>query len=165
MSTLHSIQDLLAQEIKDLYSAETQLVKALPKMAGAASSLELREAIETHLTETETHVARLEEVAGLLGITPRGKSCKAIKGLLAEGEETIEEEGDPPIKDLALIVAAQKVEHYEICGYGSARALASLLALDDVAHLLGLTLDDEGDTDKTLTHIAQSIGEMIPSAA
>lgn len=163
MSKLNSLEELLAQEIKDLYSAETQLVKALPKMSKAADSPELKEAFDTHLEETKVHVSRLEQVAELLGITPRGKSCKAMKGLVEEGEEVIQEDGDLTIKDLALITAAQKVEHYEISGYGSARSVAQLLALEEVSELLQLTLDEEADTDKTLTAVAEALGQSVQS--
>src|SRR5688572_23765760 len=114
MSKLNSLDDLLVQEIKDLFNAEGQLVKALPKMAKAASEPALKDAILAHLKETEGHVARLEQVAEILGASPRGKTCKAMKGLIEEGAEVIEEQGDPTVKDLALIGAAQKVEHYEI---------------------------------------------------
>ena len=164
MSKLNSMEALLEQEIKDLYSAETQLVKALPKMAKAASDSDLIAGIEKHLEETKVHVQRLEEVAELLGITPRGKSCKAMKGLVEEGAEVIEEDGEASIKDLALIVAAQKVEHYEIAGYGSARALAEMLGLDDAVELLQATLDEEGDTDKALTGIAETIASTAGGA-
>jgi ferritin-like metal-binding protein YciE len=161
MPKLDTLEVLLAQEIKDLYSAENQLVKALPKMAKAATSPELQQAIKTHLEETKVHAERLEEVAQLLDITPKGKVCKAMKGLVEEGSEVIEEEGDGTIKDLALIGAAQKVEHYEIAAYGTARALAEALGLDDVAEILQTTLDEEGNTDKLLTGIAD---ELVPSA-
>ena len=161
MSKLTSLNVLLVQEIKDLYSAETQLVKALPKMAKAAANPKLKEGFTTHLAETKEHVTRLEEVAELLGASPKGKVCKAMKGLVEEGAETIEESGDPTIKDLALITAAQKVEHYEISGYGSARALAEALGHDDIVALLEATLNEEGTTDKTLTAIAK---KLIPEA-
>lgn len=161
MPKLNTLEVLLAHEIKDLYSAETQLVKALPKMAEAAASEELQEAFNNHLEETKGQVTRLEEVAELLGITPRGKTCKAMKGLLEEGSETIEEEGEPVVKDLALIGAAQKVEHYEIAGYGTARALAEALELDDVVELLQATLDEEEVTDQNLTAIAE---QLVPMA-
>jgi ferritin-like metal-binding protein YciE len=159
MSKLNSLEELLAEEIKDLYSAENQLVKALPKVAQAAASPELKEAVKTHLEETKVHVTRLAQISELLGITPRGKICKAMKGLVQEGEEVIEEEGEPSIKDLALITAAQKVEHYEIAGYGSARATAELLGLQDVTELLTMTLEEEGKTDKNLTTLAEQIGQ------
>jgi ferritin-like metal-binding protein YciE len=161
MSKLTSLNVLLVQEIKDLYSAETQLVKALPKMAKAAANPKLKEGFTTHLAETREHVTRLEEVAELLGASPKGKVCKAMKGLVEEGAETIEESGDPTIKDLALITAAQKVEHYEISGYGSARELAEALGHDDIVALLEATLNEEGTTDKSLTAIAK---KLIPEA-
>jgi ferritin-like metal-binding protein YciE len=163
MSKLNTVEDLLAQEIKDLFSAESQLVKALPKVADAASSPELREAVNTHLEETKVHVTRLEQVAELLGITPRGKTCKAMRGLLEEGGEVIDEDGDPSIKDLALITAAQKVEHYEIASYGSARAMSELLGLDDVTEILTTTLDEESHSDSHLIAIAEHIGQEFYS--
>ncbi len=161
MPALDTLEVLLGHEIKDLYSAENQLVKALPKMAKAATNPELQEAFTTHLEETKEQVERLEQVAKLLGITPKGKSCKAMLGLIEEGSEVIEEDGEAPVKDLALIGAAQKVEHYEIAGYGTARALAEALGLDEVVELLQATLDEEGNTDKVLTEIAE---ELVPEA-
>jgi ferritin-like metal-binding protein YciE len=157
MSKLTSMDSLLTQEIKDLYNAETQLVKALPKMAKAATSPELKKGIQTHLEETKVHVERLEQIAKIMDITPRGKTCKAMKGLVEEGAEVIEEEGDDTLRDLALIVAAQKVEHYEIAGYGSARSLAEAAGLDDVAEILQTTLDEEGATDKKLTELSMNL--------
>lgn len=157
MAKLNNLHELLVHEIKDLYSAETQLVKALPKMAKGATHPTLKQGIQDHLEQTKGHVARLEEVAKLLETTPRGVSCKAMKGLVEEGSETLQEEGDSNILDLAIITAAQKVEHYEIAGYGCARALAEKLGLDDVVELLQATLDEEGDTDKTLTAVAEGI--------
>jgi ferritin-like metal-binding protein YciE len=151
------MDSLLTQEIKDLYNAETQLVKALPKMAKAATSPELKKGIQTHLEETKVHVERLEQIAKMMDITPRGKTCKAMKGLVEEGAEVIEEEGDDTLRDLAIIVAAQKVEHYEIAGYGSARSLAEAAGLDDVAELLQATLDEEGATDKKLTELSMNL--------
>lgn len=161
MSKLKSIEALLVQEIKDLYSAETQLVKALPKMAKAATDPDLRAGFETHLEETKVHVDRLEEVAKFLDVSPKGKSCKAMKGLIEEGSEVIDEDGEPAVKDLALIVAAQKVEHYEIAGYGSARTLAEVLGFDEAVELLQATLDEEGQTDKKLTELSL---QLIPEA-
>ncbi|MCW1885051.1 ferritin-like domain-containing protein [Luteolibacter flavescens] len=165
MAKLTTVEVLLAQEIKDLYNAETQLVKALPKMAKAASNPDLRDAFKTHLEETKVHVQRLEEVAELLGISPKGKVCKAMKGLVEEGSETIEEDGDGTVKDLALIGAAQRVEHYEIAGYGTVRALAELLGLKDVVKILQTTLDEEGTTDKNLTALAEQIGPVALEGA
>lgn len=157
MAKLNTLEDLLIHEIKDLYSAETQLVKALPKMAKAATDPTLKEGFKTHLEETKVHVERLQQVAELLGATTRGVTCKAMKGLVEEGAETIEEQAEAPIKDLALIAAAQKVEHYEISGYGSARALAESLGLDDVVDLLTTTLDEEAATDEKLTEVSEAI--------
>lgn len=161
MSKITSLNVLLAQEIKDLYSAENQLLKALPKMAKAASDAALKDGFEAHLEETKVHVERLEQIAEVLGVSPKGKACKAMKGLIEEGAETIEEDGDPILKDLALIVAAQKVEHYEISGYGSARAMAEALGLDDVVELLQTTLDEESATDESLTGLAEG---FLPAA-
>ena len=161
MSKLTSIQDLLVQEIKDLHSAEGQLVKALPKMAKAATNQKLKQAFESHLKQTQQHVVRLEEIAELLECSPRGKACKAMQGLVEEGSEILKEEGDPNIIDLGLITAAQKVEHYEIAGYGCARTLAKALGLDEVGSLLQATLDEEGETDKILTTVAE---EIVPAA-
>jgi ferritin-like metal-binding protein YciE len=157
MAKLNTLQQLLVHEVKDLYSAETQLVKALPKMAKAATDETLVEGFKTHLEETKVHVSRLEQVAELLEMTPRGVTCKAMKGLLEEGQETIEEDAEASIKDLALITAAQKVEHYEISGYGSVRALAEALGLKDVVKLFQTTLDEEGATDKKLSTVAAKI--------
>ncbi len=161
MPKLDSLEVLLAQEIKDIYSAENQLVKALPKMAKAATSPELKEAFTTHLEQTKVHVQRLEEVAKLLEITPKGKVCKAMQGLVEEGGEATEEDGEGMIIDLALIGAAQRVEHYEIAAYGTVRALAEALGLDKVVKILQTTLDEEGNTDKLLTSIAE---QLIPAA-
>lgn len=165
MSKLNTLEDLLVQEIKDLFNAEGQLVKALPKMAKSASQPALKNAFLAHLKETQVHVERLENVAEILGASPRGKTCKAMKGLIEEGAETIDENGDALIKDLALIVAAQKVEHYEIAGYGSAKALAAALGHDDVVALLQETENEEGKADKDLTSIAKQIVARAPSAA
>lgn len=165
MAKLNTLQDLLIHNIKDLYSAETQLVKALPKMAKAATDPDLKAGILTHLEETKVHVTRLEEVAELLGATPRGLSCKAMKGLVEEGEEAIGEEGEASIKDLAIIAAAQKVEHYEISGYGTARAIAEVMGNKQVAKILKTTEDEEGATDKILTTAAEKIMSTAPAEA
>jgi ferritin-like metal-binding protein YciE len=157
MAKISTPRDLLVQELKDLYSAENQLLKALPKMAKAATSDELREAFETHLQQTETHVERLDKIGKQLGETMKGKKCKAMEGLVAESKEIMEEDATPALMDLALIGAAQKVEHYEIAGYGTARTLAELIEEDDVAEILQETLDEEGATDKLLTEIAMEL--------
>jgi len=153
---LESLKELLVDELKDLYSAENMLVKALPKMAKAASSPELKAAFEEHLEETRGQVDRLVTVFEQLDASPKGKKCKAMEGLIEEGSEVIEAEGDESVKDAALICAAQKVEHYEMAGYGCARTFAQLLGLDDVADLLQETLDEEGNADKKLTEIAET---------
>ena len=165
MAKLNTLQDLLIHNIKDLYSAETQLVRALPKMAKAAADPDLKAGFLTHLEETKVHVTRLEEVAELLGASPRGLSCKAMKGLVEEGEEAIDEEGEPSIKDLGLIAAAQKVEHYEISGYGTARAIAEVMGNKQVAKILKTTEDEEGATDKLLTTAAEKLMSTAPAEA
>ena len=165
MSKIASSHDLLVEELKDLYSAENQLVKALPKMAKAATSEELRQAIQTHLEETEVHVQRLERIGKTLGETLKGKKCKAMEGLVEEGKEVMEEDATPALLDLALIGAAQKVEHYEIAGYGTARTLAEISGEEEVAKILQETLDEEGETDKKLTEIAMELNlEAVATA-
>jgi ferritin-like metal-binding protein YciE len=148
-----TLQDVFADQIEDLYSAETQLVSALPKIAAAASDEKLRDAIEHHLEETRGHVDRLSQIRGDLGIAGSQK-CKGMAGLLAEGEETLGEVGAGAAKDAAIIAAAQRVEHYEIAAYGTARALAGELGYGDAEKLLGDTLDEESAADETLTKIA-----------
>ncbi len=157
MAKIASPRDLLVEELKDLYSAENQLVKALPKMAKAATSEELRQAFETHLQQTEVHVQRLEKIGKQLGESMKGKKCKAMEGLVEEGKEVMEEDAEPALLDLALIGAAQKVEHYEIAGYGTARTLAEISGEAKVAKILQETLDEEGETDKLLTEIAMEL--------
>lgn len=153
---LDSIENLFIHELKDLLSAEKQLVKALPKMAKGASSEALREGFEEHLEQTKGHVERLEQVFERLDKSPRAEHCKAMEGLIEEGSELLEEDGDPRVKDAALIAAAQRIEHYEISGYGTARTLAELLGLDKAVDLLQQTLDEEKATDEKLTELAVS---------
>jgi ferritin-like metal-binding protein YciE len=153
---LNSLHDLLVEELRDLYSAENMLLKALPRMAKAASSEELQAAFEEHLTQTEEQVRRLDRIFKQLGAKAKGKKCKAMEGLIEEGKEIMEQDGDEAVLDAAMIGAAQKVEHYEIASYGTARTFAQILGLDDVADLLQETLDEEADTDKRLTEIAES---------
>ncbi|MGE3317648.1 MAG: ferritin-like domain-containing protein [Planctomycetaceae bacterium] len=153
---LNSMEDLLLHEIKDLYNAEKQLMKALPRMAKAAASSELAELIEAHLEETEKQAERLEDILQQLGKAARGTTCKAMEGLVKEGAELIEEEGDPAVKDAALIAAAQRVEHYEIAGYGAARTFAQQLGLNDIAELLQQSLDEEHAADQKLNELAMS---------
>ena len=151
---LESLRDLFVEQLQDLYSAETQLVEALPKMASAASHEELRDAFEQHLAETREHVTRLEKIFSDLGIEAGGETCKGMQGLIKEGEEVLEMEGDPTVIDAGLIAAAQRVEHYEIAGYGTVKTLAGHLDLDEASSLLDDTLDEEGKADKLLTTIA-----------
>lgn len=153
---LQTLQDLLVHELKDLYSAENQLVKALPKMARAATSEALRAGFEEHLEQTRNHVARLEEIAKSLDCKLSGHRCKAMEGLIEEGSELISEDAEDTVRDAGLIGAAQRVEHYEIAGYGTARALAECLGYDDAVELLGLTLDEEKATDEKLTELAEN---------
>jgi ferritin-like metal-binding protein YciE len=153
---LNSMDDLLIHELRDLYNAEKQLTKALPKMAKAASSDALREAFESHLEETKGHVERLERAFEELGKAARGHTCKAMQGLVEEGSEVIELDTDDSIRDAALIGAAQRVEHYEMAGYGTARNFAQLLGHDEVARLLEETLEEEKAADEKLTELAQS---------
>ena len=145
---------MFTHEIQDLYDAENQLLQALPKLAQAASNQELREAFEHHLDETRDHVQRLEEIVGQLGISGSGETCEAMRGLIKEGEKTIAIQGDPTAKDAALIAAAQRVEHYEIAAYGTARTLAGELDHNEAQDLLDQTLDEEANADKLLTKIA-----------
>lgn len=155
--TLDSLQELFVEELRDLYHAENQIIKALPKMAKAASSPQLKSAFEQHLTQTKGHVERLETVFEALGKSPKGKTCKGMEGLLEEGEEMVKEDAEPAVKDAALISAAQRVEHYEMAGYGTVRTYAKLLGNKDAAKLLQETLDEEGETDKKLTALAEKI--------
>jgi len=153
---LDSLENLFVHELKDLLSAEKQLIKALPKMAKGAASEALKEAIEDHLEQTKTHVERLEAIFENLGKAARAEHCKAMEGLIQEGSELIEEEGEPMVKDAALIGAAQRVEHYEISAYGTARTIAELLGNREAVTLLQQTLDEEKETDEKLTELAMS---------
>ena len=150
------LEELLTDCLKDLYSAENQITKALPKMAKNATNEQLRIAFERHLQETRNHVARLEQIADEMDITLRGKTCKGMKGLIDEGKEAMDEFEDD-VLDAGMIGAAQKVEHYEIAAYGTARAHAQILGLNKVAKLLQQTLDEEAATDKKLTQLAESV--------
>jgi ferritin-like metal-binding protein YciE len=153
---MKTLNDLFVHELKDLYSAEKQLTKALPKMAKAATNDSLREAFESHLQETEGHVQRLEEICSQLGVSTRATKCKAMEGLIEEGQEVLEEDMEDDVRDAALISAAQRVEHYEMAGYGSARTFAEQIGNEEAARLLQQTLDEEGAADKKLTKIAMS---------
>jgi ferritin-like metal-binding protein YciE len=152
---MESMQDLYLHELKDLYSAEKQILKALPQMAEKATHQELRRAFEEHKATTEEQVRRLETIFSDLGQSPGGKKCKGMEGLIEEGEEILQEQADPDVRDAALIGAAQRVEHYEIAGYGTARTYAKQLGFDKHADLLQRTLDEEGQTDERLTKLAE----------
>ena len=152
---LNSLEELLAFELDDLYDAEQRLCTALPKMAEAASSESLKAAFEQHATQTQRHVSRLEQVFVDMGRSSNRETCDAMKGLISEGKEIIDASGSPEVKDAALIGAAQRVEHYEIAAYGTARTFAKHLGLSDVVRLLQATLDEERETDERLTQLAE----------
>jgi ferritin-like metal-binding protein YciE len=154
---LNTLQKLYTDELRDLYNAENQLLKALPKMAKAASSEELKGAFEKHLEQTKGHVKRLEQVFQELDEKPKGKTCHAMKGLIEEGSEILEEDGETSVRDAGMIVAAQKVEHYEIAGYGSVRTFAHLLGQNKAAELLQATLDEESETNELLNRLAEGV--------
>jgi ferritin-like metal-binding protein YciE len=154
---LNTLKQLYMEELRDLHSAENQLLKALPKMAKGASSEELKLAFKNHLDLTKVHVERLEEIFERLNETPKGKTCQAMKGLVEEGSEILGEDGEESVRDAGIIAAAQKVEHYEIASYGTVRTFAQLLGEDEAAELLQETLDEEGEADKLLTQLAQEI--------
>jgi ferritin-like metal-binding protein YciE len=160
MSSFETLQDLLLNELRDLYSAEKQLVQALPQMARAASDRGLKQAFTDHLAETDSHVVRLEEAFRLLQVAPGAKKCKAMEGLIAEGEEALKLNATGAIRDACLIGAAQRIEHYEIAAYGTARAFADVLALDDIAALLNSSIHEEGAADKKLTALSGTINEL-----
>jgi ferritin-like metal-binding protein YciE len=151
------LEELLVDELKDLYNAENQLVKALPRMAKAASAPELKRAFERHLEETRRQVERLDEISAALDVKLTGKKCKGMEGVIEEGKELMQEDLDENAFDAGLIGAAQKVEHYEIAGYGTARAHATLLGYNKIARLLQQTLNEETATDKKLTQLAESL--------
>lgn len=159
MSKLKTLEDFFVDELKDVYNAEKQITKVLPKMAKAASSDDLKNAFETHLAETEGQVARLEKIGKIIGKTLSGKKCKAMEGLMEEGKELMEEDAAPEVLDVALIAEAQKVEHYEIATYGCLKTYARLLGYEEIEDLLQETLEEEGNADKTLTAIADDINE------
>ncbi len=165
MSKIRNLRELLIHELQDLYSAETQLVDALPEMAEAATAEDLKAAFDEHLDETEQHVVRIERVMEILGASPKGPTCAAMKGLIQEGKQAIEEVDDGATRDAAIIAAAQKVEHYEMAGYGSVRTFAELLGETEVAELLQATLDEEGTADKTLTSLSEALNPEAMHAA
>ncbi|HZS17949.1 MAG TPA: ferritin-like domain-containing protein [Candidatus Udaeobacter sp.] len=154
---LDTLQKLYTEELRDLYNAENQLLKALPKMAKGASSEELKDAIEKHLEQTKGHVQRLEQVFNQLGEKAKGKTCRAMKGLVEEGSEILEQDGDDSVIDAGIIVAAQKVEHYEMASYGSVRTFANLLGQNKAAELLQATLDEESEANELLNTLAETV--------
>ncbi len=162
---LDSLKTLYIHELHDLYDAEHQLLKALPKMAKAASSEDLRLAFERHLEQTQEHIQRLESAFSFLEEKPVRMTCKAMKGLIEEGEEMIKADGEPAIKDAGLISAAQRVEHYEMAGYGCARTYAEMLGEKESAELLQKTLDEARATDESLTDLAERLihAEPVPA--
>ncbi|HEY5778717.1 MAG TPA: ferritin-like domain-containing protein [Terrimicrobiaceae bacterium] len=153
---INTLHDALVHELQDLYSAEVQLTKALPKMAKSSSHEELAAAFEEHLEQTKGHVERLEKALKQLAASTRGEKCKAMEGLIEEGKGTLELDADDMVRDALIISIAQKVEHYEIAGYGTARTFANLLGEDKVASLLEDTLEEESETDRKLTKLAES---------
>ncbi len=158
-----TLRDLLVRELSDIYSAERQLLKALPRMAKAASFPELRQAFETHTKQTQGHVARLDDVFASLGEKPKRVKCKGMEGLIEEGSDLLKEKGAPAVLDAGMIAAAQRVEHYEIAAYGTVRTYAQTLGSDDAAKLLQETLNEEAETDRRLSSIA--ISTVNPSAS
>jgi ferritin-like metal-binding protein YciE len=154
---LDTLEQLYISELRDLYSAENQLLKALPKMAKGVSSPELKDAFEKHLEQTKGHVERLEQLFDQLDESPKGKTCHGMKGLIEEGSEILKEDGEDSVLDAGIIVAAQKVEHYEIASYGSVRTFANLLGKDEAAGLLQATLDEESEANEILNRLAESI--------
>jgi ferritin-like metal-binding protein YciE len=153
---LDDLRALYIEQMQDLYSAETQLIEALPLMAKAAKSKQLKSAFETHLTQTQEHVRRLEQIFERMGEKAKGKKCKGMEGLIKEGNEMIKEDADPDVLDAGLIAAANRIEHYEIAGYGTVRTYAQMLGENEAARILQTTLDEEGQTDQQLTALAET---------
>jgi len=154
---LDTLEKLYVNELRDIYNAENQLLKALPKMAKGASSPDLKNAFENHLRQTETHVERLEQIFAEFNESAKGKTCRAMKGLIEEGSEILKEDGEESVLDAGIIVAAQKVEHYEIAAYGSVRTFAKLLGQTKAAELLQATLDEESEANELLNELAEGI--------
>lgn len=164
MPALETLHDLFVHELRDLFDAENQLLKSMPLMSKAVRSEELRNAFDLHLRQTKEQVRRLEQIFQALGTSPEGKRCKAMAGLVDEAKEMIEEDADPDVRDAGLIVAAQKVEHYEIAGYGSACTFARVLKYEDALRVLKMTMDEEEKTDKHLTDIATRLNSRAETA-
>ena len=157
MPKINTLEEAYVEQLRDLYSAENQLIKALPKMAKAANDPDLKQGFEEHLEQTKEHAARLEEIFEELDEKPTGKKCAAMAGLVEEGSETISEDAAPAVKDAMLIAAAQRVEHYEIAAYGTVKTFANILGHEEAAKLLEETLQEEVDTDEKLTQAAETI--------
>jgi ferritin-like metal-binding protein YciE len=155
--TPNSLQELYVEQLKDLYDAENQIIKALPKMIDAATSEDLKEALSEHLEITKEQATRLEQIFGALGEKGKGEKCKGMQGVIQEGSDLVGDIEDPDVRDAAIIAAAQRVEHYEMAGYGTARNFASLLKEDEASRLLQQTLDEEKEADKELTALASEI--------
>ncbi|MGA2351110.1 MAG: ferritin-like domain-containing protein [Terracidiphilus sp.] len=163
--TVSTMDGLLVAELKDLYSAENQITKALPKLIKAASSNELRSAFEHHLKETEGHVQRLEQVFEILGSSPKGKTCNGMKGVLEEGSEMLDETAEGSVRDAALISAAQRVEHYEMAAYGTVRSYAETVGKPQISEILQKTLQEEKAADKKLTEVSEKLNRQAQQAA
>lgn len=163
--SVDSMEKLFVNEMKDLYSAETQISKALPKMAKAATSSDLRAAFEHHLRETEGHVQRLEQIFEMISESPKGKTCDGIKGILEEGEKSMKEAKEGPLRDEAMIGGAQRVEHYEMAAYGTVRTYAEHLGRPQIAQILEKTLAEEKAADKKLTEISEKVHREVRQAA
>ncbi|WP_040495094.1 ferritin-like domain-containing protein [Fulvivirga imtechensis] len=156
---MKNLEDLFKHELQDLYSAETQIIEALPKMAEKASNSELKNGFKTHLEETKKQKQRLEEVSTELGFDLKGTTCKAMQGLIREGEDIMKEDADKEVMDAALIAAAQRIEHYEIAGYGTVCTYAEKLGFTDIKNKLGETLEEEKKTDEKLNKVAKTVNE------
>lgn len=163
--TVDTMEKLFIAELKDLYSAENQITKALPKMVKAASSADLKKAFESHLRETEGQIERLVKICDMLGMNPKGKSCEGMKGVLEEGSSMLHESAEGDVRDAALISAAQRVEHYEMAAYGTVRTYAQILGQAEAAKLLEETLEEERAADQKLTSIAQKVNEKAQQHA
>lgn len=163
--TVNSIEKLFVEELKDLYSAENQLTKAIPKLVKAAASPELKTALQNHLRETEGHVQRLELICSMLSVSPKGKSCEGMKGVIEEGSSMLSETDEGDVRDAALISAAQRVEHYEMAAYGTVRSYAELLGQSEIAELLEETLEEEKAADQKLTSISEEVNARAHQVA
>jgi ferritin-like metal-binding protein YciE len=162
--TLENLQQLFVRELRDLYDAETQITHALPKMIVAAHNTELQEALQEHLQVTKHQISRLDRIFEMLNEKPTGETCKGMKGLLKEGDEIASADGDPSTIDAGIITAAQRVEHYEMAGYGTVRTYAELLGQPEIARLLQETLDEEKEADETLSDIASTVNVQSKAA-